>query len=56
MAACTVCAAASQEGEWSGFSLALSGYAQQGDIFSAFVAIPVGKGLQQGAEKGLQHN
>ena len=55
MAACTICAAASQEGEWSGFSLALSGYAQQGDMFSAFKAIPVGKGLQQGAEIGLQH-
>ena len=49
MAACTICAAASQEGEWPGFLFALSGYAQQGDILSAFVAIPVGKGLRQGA-------
>lgn len=52
MAACTICAAASQEGVWPAFSPALSSCAQQGDTISASVAIPMGKGLQQEAENG----
>lgn len=52
MAACTICAAASQEGVWPAFSPALSSCAQQGDTISAVVAIHMGKGLQQEAENG----